>query len=169
MNALDILFFGLFTLACLGGALGVVVFRNPVRSAVSLIASLLGVAGLFLMQHAEFLFVVQIVLYVGGVTLLFLFLIMLVNLNAATGERHLIKGWPVALGLVGITAAVAGWILFPATQQAWKSSENTARTGNTEQVGDVLLRDHLLAFEVSSLLLLAALVAAVYLAQRRTS
>ena len=70
----------------LGGGILTITRRNAVHSAISLIVSLLGVAGLYLLQQAEFLFAVQIVLYVGGIMVLFLFVIMLVNLDQAAHE-----------------------------------------------------------------------------------
>src|SRR5215208_1655935 len=80
---LDTFFFYVFALMTLGGAVLTVTRRSAVHSALSLIVSLLGVAGLYLLQRAEFLFAVQIVLYVGGIMVLFLFVIMLVNLDQA--------------------------------------------------------------------------------------
>jgi len=80
---IDNVFFYVFALLTLGGAILTITRRNAIHSAISLIVSLLGVAGLYLLQHAEFLFAVQIVLYVGGIMVLFLFVIMLVNLDQA--------------------------------------------------------------------------------------
>ena len=85
---IDTVFFYAFALLTLGGGILTITRRNAVHSAISLIVSLLGVAGLYLLQHAEFLFAVQIVLYVGGIMVLFLFVIMLVNLDQAAKERQ---------------------------------------------------------------------------------
>src|ERR1700729_225794 len=102
---IDSVFFYLFALLTLGGAILTITQRSAVRSAISLIVSLLGVAGLYLLQHAEFLFAVQIVLYVGGIMVLFLFVIMLVNLDLMAKERQYNRGW-----MVGIAAVVAGGV-----------------------------------------------------------
>src|SRR5579871_3985827 len=99
---MDALFFYLFAALVLGGAVFTITRRNAVHSAISLIVSLLGVAGLYLLQHAEFLFAVQIVLYVGGIMVLFLFVIMLVNLDQMAKERQYNRGWMV--GLAAVTA-----------------------------------------------------------------
>lgn len=158
-------FFYLFAALTVAGALGTVSQRNPVRCAISLIASLLGVAGLFLLQQAEFLFAVQIVLYAGGVMLLFLFAIMLVNLDKAVVERRSVRGWPVG----GALAMLAAGLMVGLVWREPPHGEAVAVGGdNTQAIGTLLLQDHLLAFELSSILLLVALVAAVYLAQRRT-
>jgi NADH-quinone oxidoreductase subunit J len=80
---MDTIFFYIFAVLTLGGAVLTITRTSAVHSAIWLIVSLLGVAGLFLLQQAEFLFAVQIVLYIGGIMVLFLFVIMLVNLEEA--------------------------------------------------------------------------------------
>src|SRR6476619_1828438 len=89
-----------FALLTLGGAILTVTRRNAVHSAISLIVSLMGVAGLYLLQGAEFLFAVQIVLYIGGIMVLFLFVIMLVNLDQAAKERQFNGQWAIAMATV---------------------------------------------------------------------
>ena len=85
---IDTAFFYFFALLTLGGGILTVTRKSAVHSAISLIVSLIGVAGLFLLQKAEFLFAVQIVLYIGGIMVLFLFVIMLVNLDEAARVRQ---------------------------------------------------------------------------------
>src|ERR1700680_1584365 len=103
---MDTAFFYLFALLVLGGAIMTITRRNAVHSAMFLIVSLMGVAGLYLLQKAEFLFAVQIILYIGGIMVLFLFVIMLVNLDKAATERQFNGQWLIAL--VAISAAGAG-------------------------------------------------------------
>src|SRR6266511_3990439 len=101
---MDTAFFYFFALLVLGGAILTITRRSAIHSAMSLIVSLVGVAGLYLLQKAEFLFAVQIVLYIGGIMVLFLFVIMLVNLDEAAKERQFNGQWWIALictGLVG--------------------------------------------------------------------
>ena len=85
---IDTTLFYLFALLALGGGILTITRRNAVHSAISLIVSLMCVAGLYLLLQEEFLFAVQIVLYVGGIMVLFLFVIMLVNLDQAAKERQ---------------------------------------------------------------------------------
>ena len=85
---IDTVLFYIFAVLVLGGAVLTVTRRSAMHCAISLIVTLLGVAGLYLMQQAEFLFAVQIVLYVGGIMVLFLFVIMLVNLDQAARQRQ---------------------------------------------------------------------------------
>src|SRR5947208_17074110 len=94
---IDTVLFYIFAVMVLAGAILTITRRNAVHSAISLIVSLLGVAGLYLLQRAEFLFAVQIVLYVGGIMVLFLFVIMLVNLDQAAKERQVNRQWAVAM------------------------------------------------------------------------
>lgn len=166
MSALDTAFFWLFALLAVGGGIATVLLRSAVHCAVGLIASLLGVAGLFLLQQAEFLFAAQVVLYVGGVMLLFLFVIMLVNLDRASRERQFIRWWPapvVALVLLGAEFA----LLFQRGADKLPAAQAPQTGDNTQQVADVLLRDYFLPFEVISVLLLVAVVGAVLMAKRR--
>src|SRR3974377_2096661 len=109
---LDAVFFYTFALLTLGGAVLTITQRSAVHSAISLIISLLGVAGLYLLQQAEFLFAVQIVLYIGGIMVLFLFVIMLVNLDEAAKERQFNKAWAVALAVVLLVGAQLGYFLY---------------------------------------------------------
>src|SRR5579862_4063031 len=105
---IDTVLFYVFALLVLGGAILTITRRSAVHSAISLIVSLLGVAGLYLLQQAEFLFAVQIVLYVGGIMVLFLFVIMLVNLDQAAKQRQFNRQRWVALlcvGAVGVEIA----------------------------------------------------------------
>ncbi len=165
---MDALLFYIFAGMTLGGALLTVSLRNPVRAAVALILSLLGVAGLFLCAAAEFLFAVQILLYVGGVMVLFLFVIMLVNLEEAARARPFSRQWPLvvavlaALGVELLAFVLAGTPALPP-----KPLPRLATQGNTERVADVLFYQFALPFEVASLLLLVAIVGAVLMARKR--
>ena len=166
---LDTAFFYTFALLAIGGAIATITRRSAVHSALSLIVSLLGVAGLFLLLQAEFLFAVQIVLYIGGIVVLFLFVIMLVNLDEAARQRQFSRTW--ALGalcalLVGVQTvallASSGWLRLP------PAVTPAAPKGNVEGLADVLFSQYLLPFELVSLLLLAAITGSVLLARRRT-
>jgi NADH-quinone oxidoreductase subunit J len=167
---IDTVFFYFFALLTLGGGILTVTRRNAVHSAISLIVSLIGVAGLFLLQHAEFLFAVQIVLYVGGIMVLFLFVIMLVNIDEAARMRQFNKQWWLALACV---AAVAGQLTFfihegaGAFRLAAPGAPPPGGLGNTERLADALFSEYLLPFEVASVLLLAAVIGSVLMAKKR--
>jgi NADH-quinone oxidoreductase subunit J len=154
LTDINAILFYVFAALVLGGGILTITRRNAVHSAISLIVSLLGVAGLFLLQRAEFLFVVQIMLYVGGIMLLFLFVIMLVNLDQAAKQRQFNRQWLLYRGKDAFHFAqgVAG--LPPGV-------------GNTEALADSLFSEYLLPFEIASVLLLVAVVGSVVMAKKR--
>src|SRR5215510_12456493 len=167
---LNTLLFYAFATLVLGGAILTITKRNAVHSAISLIVSLLGVAGLYLLQQADFLFAVQIVLYIGGIMVLFLFVIMLVNLDQAARERQFNRQWMVGLVAAGLAGAQLGWFLIKG-RDAFHVAETgmpgaSAGEGNTELIADVLFREYLLPFEIVSVLLLVAVVGSVVMAKR---
>jgi NADH-quinone oxidoreductase subunit J len=168
---IDTVLFYIFAVMVLGGGVLTITRRNAVHSAISLIVSLLGVAGLYLLQHAEFLFAVQIVLYVGGIMVLFLFVIMLVNLDEAAKQRQFNRQWLVALVAVALVGAQVGYFVWKG-KDAFKIAESalpagTPAIGNTEMVANSLFTDYLLPFEIASVLLLVAVLGSVVMAKKR--
>jgi NADH-quinone oxidoreductase subunit J len=168
---MDTAFFYLFALLVLGGAIMTITRPSAIHSAISLIVSLMGVAGLYLLQKAEFLFAVQIILYIGGIMVLFLFVIMLVNLDEQAKERQFNGQWWVALACVVLVGAQVFYFirkgsdalrLAPAADVAANMSK-----GNTEMIADALFSEYLLPFEIASLLLLVAVVGSVVMAKKR--
>jgi NADH-quinone oxidoreductase subunit J len=167
---LDVFFFYVFALLTLGGGIFTIICRSAVQSAISLIVSLMGVAGLYLMQHAEFLFAVQIVLYIGGIMVLFLFVIMLVNLDEAARERQFNRQWWLAAAcLVGVGSIASYVYSRGAAAFPWANptAATPSTTGNTELIADVLFQEYLLPFEIASVLLLVAVVGSVFMAKKK--
>lgn len=162
-------FYFLSALALIGGVL-VITRRNPVHSALALILTLLALAGIYLMLYAPFVAGVQIILYAGGIMVLFLFVIMLVNIGRAEKERQFNKQW-----IVSFLAALGLGILFvviftksPLLRQiAQKAPVQLAEASNTQDVGNWLYGQYMLSFEIASLLLLVAIVGAVVMAKKR--
>jgi len=159
-------FYFLATMAILS-AIAVITRRNPVHAALALIVTLLSLAGFYLMLYAPFVAGVQIVLYAGGIMVLFLFVIMLVNLEQNIREYQFNKQW-----MVGLIAAIAlgalllfvyqrGHSIFPHDFVALPEGQNT------QQIGLALYGNYMLPFEVASLLLLVAIVGAVVMAKKR--
>ncbi len=160
-------FFYFLSAVAVISAILVITRRNPVHSALSLIITLLSLAGLYLMLYAPFVAGVQIILYAGGIMVLFLFVIMLVNIERAQREYVFNQQWHV-----GIIASVALGILFVLVYKRGSSifptnPVNMPEPMNTQQVGMALFRGYLLPFEVASLLLLVAIVGAVVMAKKR--
>ncbi len=149
----------------------VVTRRNAVHSAVFLVTTLLATAGIFLQLHAEFLFIVQIILYVGGIMVLFIFVIMLVNLDVALHQVQFNRQWLIALLLaVVLGAQVAFALLSPLGKKAIDSLPEVQvpqLDPNTELVGRTLFQNYMLPFEIASILLLVAMIGAVVMAKRK--
>jgi len=166
----DQFLFYAFAVLVLGGGILTITRRNAVHSAIALIVSLLGVAGLYLLQGAEFLFAVQIVLYVGGIMVLFLFVIMLVNLDQAALEPQFNRHWRVALIATAAVGAQIAYFLYRG-KDAFHIADITAAApsalGNTEILADRLFSEYLLPFEIASVLLLVAVVGSVVMAKKR--
>jgi NADH-quinone oxidoreductase subunit J len=160
---METLFFYLFSILTLGGGVLMITRRNVVISGVWLIASLLGVAGLFLLQGAEFLFVAQMIVYIGGVVLLLLVALMLLNLDANAPARRFRGGWPIMAGASGLLALEV--VLLLARSHLPSPVTRVAMESNTGLLADVLFSRYLVSFEIVSLILLVAIVGAVLMGQ----
>jgi len=163
----EIVFYVLATLAVAGGV-GVIALRNPVHSALSLLATFLVVAGLFVLRSAEFLAAVQVLVYAGGIMVLFLFVIMLVNvrrLDASTAflsrQAPLAVVAGVLLGAIMAFLMLAGSLGPIGPDAAALQTVDGEVLGNTEALGWELYRTYLVPFEVVSVLLLVAMIGAI--------
>ena len=159
-----ILFYVLSAVA-VGAGVQVIASRNPIHSAIGLVTSFLAIAGLYVLLHAEFVAAVQVLVYAGGIMVLFLFVIMLVNLRDRPPLRPRLRGaFAAAAGLLAIgamlVAAGRGRLLGTAA-----GGPGAAATGNLEAVGTALFTEALLPFEIASVLLLVAMVGAIVLAR----
>jgi NADH-quinone oxidoreductase subunit J len=163
--------FAVFAVLALAAAIAVVVARSPVHSALFLLVSFLLVACIFILQQAEFVGAVQILVYAGGIMVLFLFVVMLVN-PRTVATKTFQHQWDVALLLFPVFLIPFAYILW--TEKLPDVPMNAAAlvsvrgklAGNTEAVSWVLFRDYLVPFEVASVFLLVAMVGAVVLGKR---
>jgi NADH-quinone oxidoreductase subunit J len=164
----QIAFFALSTLALVSAIL-VITSRNAVHSAIWLIVTLFCVGGFFLMLHAEFLFAVQIILYVGGIMVLFLFVIMLVNLDTAVKQPQFSRHWLVAVvtALVLTVELVYGLYLDHQGFSLPAPAAGQVTANNTQAIAVGLYQNYMLPVEIASLLLLVAMVGAVVMAKRK--
>jgi NADH-quinone oxidoreductase subunit J len=149
-----------FTVAC---ALGVALSNNIMYSAFSLMGTLLGVAATFVVLGADFLGVVQLLVYVGGILVLTLFAVMLTHRIADVHVSNRAVGRPVAVVLVG---AVLAWMVRVGTAATWVTKEVVAPLPTTYGVGTAFLTDYVLPYEVASLVLLIALIGAVVVSRK---
>jgi NADH-quinone oxidoreductase subunit J len=157
--------FLVFSLLAIGSAAGVVLnTKSTINSALCLVVSMLSLAVLFVMLRAEFVGVLQVMVYAGAIVVLFLFVIMLLNLE--DGEMGPL-GQPVLKTIGGVVILGAtiklGMLLRAGPRMTPEVSETF---GQVREIGLVLFTDYLLAFEVTGILLLAGIVAAVMLAKK---
>lgn len=162
-----IMFYFLGGIAVVSAVL-VITRRNAVHSAIFLITTLIAVAGLYLQLRAEFLAAVQIILYVGGIMVLFLFVIMLVNLDVALRQAQFNRQWLLAGVVTLVTAAQVSYGIYLG-KDAFRlpSAEVGGLQPNTERVAQALYQNYMLPFEIASLLLLVAMIGAVIMAKKR--
>ncbi len=155
--------FMLFATITVAGAGGVAFSKNIVYSAFSLLAAFAGVVGLFAFMSADFLAIVQLMVYVGGILVLILFAVMLTN--RITDVRHSNPSNNVVMG-----ASLMGIVLFTLLAAVlgfdWPTREAGPYAPTSGAIGDAFLSSHLLPFEVAGLMLLAALMAAVVVARK---
>ncbi|PYX56554.1 MAG: NADH-ubiquinone/plastoquinone oxidoreductase subunit 6 [Acidobacteria bacterium] len=162
-------FYLLSGLALLGGVL-VITRKNAVHSALALILTLLALAGLYLMLYAPFVAGVQIILYAGGIMVLFLFVIMLVSIEKSQREDQFNKQWigglvgAVALGALFVRVFVRSKALHDLTGMPMAQLPEQS---NTQEIAVYLYGNYMLAFEIASLLLLVAIIGAVVMAKKR--
>ena len=167
-TVLESLFFYVLSGIILGGAILTITRRNAVHSAIWLIATLIGVAGLFLHLHAEFLAAVHVLLYIGGIMVLFLFVIMLVNLDEAARQRQFNSQWSIALASTVVLLGELAYFMWKgAGAFTLAEAGGGSLTPNTELIALALYRDYMLPFEIASILLLVAIIGAVIMAKKQ--
>ena len=156
--------FILFGAIAVCGAIMVVTRKSPMASALYLILTLFAVAALFVLRQAHFLAAVQVIVYAGAVVVLFIFVIMLINVP----EDRLPVERATTTRVLGVIAA--GFFVLESAVLArryWMPKGPAAEVGTVEAVGRALFTDYLLAFEITSVLLLAAVIGAIALAKRK--
>lgn len=183
---MELFVFAVAAAICLGGAINVVRSTNPVHAALSLVATLFGIAVLFVAQEANFLAAVQVIVYAGAIVVLFLFVLMLLGIDRAEdlsiepigGQR--IAALVIAVAILGLTVLAFDNTEFEATGKrptadavsadGQVSTADPNRIDGTkadvEQLGESLFTDYLFAFEITSVLLVIAVVGAVVLARK---
>ena len=163
MNIYSILFWILSALA-VGSALGVILSRNPVNSVMFLILTFFAISGHYILMNAQFLAIVNIIVYAGAIMVLFLFVIMLMNLNADVEPQ---KGQMVQLAGV-ISGGVLFLVVLAAIKTAKVESIDPASTdiGLIGNLGKVLFTKYVLPFEISSVLFLSAMIGAVVIGKK---
>jgi NADH-quinone oxidoreductase subunit J len=161
---LHLILFLVFGAICVAGAINLLVQKHPIGSALSLVVVMASLAVEYLLLGAEFVAAVQVIVYAGAVMVLFVFVIMLLN----AGEEEVTKGSRVAL-ILGVPGVLAGgllvaWVLIRHTGE--KALSLGALPGYPKVIGWLLFHEFLLPFEVTSILVLIAILGAVFLASK---
>jgi len=167
---LPALFFYLFAGVCIASAFMVIAAKNPVHSVLYLILAFVNASGLFVMMGAEFLAMILIVVYVGAVAVLFLFVVMMLDVDFAELRQGILQYLPIGLvvGFIFVAELVmvgAAWVIAPGMPQAISSPIPTTMT-NTEALGRVLYTEYVYYFQAAGLVLLIAMVGAIVLTLR---
>lgn len=161
------LLFILFAGLAIGSAIAVVAQRNPLYSAISLIGVFISLACLYVMLAAPFIAAVQIIVYAGAIMVLVVFVIMLLNVEQEARRRHRLKFLvPAAVVMAAVLIAEASFILYAVKISPLTPTESASNTGLTTSIGTGLFTKYLLPFEITSILLLMAIVGAMTLARR---
>lgn len=168
MIQVELVVFVVAAAACLAGAVGVVLSENPVHAALSLVGTLFGIAVLFVAQEAHFLAAVQVIVYAGAIVVLFLFVLMLLGVDRVEDLRvEPLVGQRVAAAVValGILALTAGALASTGYEVTGVGSEIDEAVPDVYSLGESLFTDYVYALEITSVLLVIAVVAAILLAR----
>lgn len=169
MTVTGFFFFSIAAVVLISAIL-VVVLRNPVHSALSLVLTFFSLAGLYILLNAQFIAAIQVIVYAGAIMVLFLFVIMLLNLDKEkrVGEKHpLQKAFGIAVAvflLVAMGSIVAVGVLYG--NKGIHTEARVSAIGNTKAIASLLFTDWVLPFEIASILLLAAIVGAIVLSKK---
>jgi NADH-quinone oxidoreductase subunit J len=164
--------FVIAAIGCLAGAVGVVVSRNPIYAALSLVGTLFSIAVLFVAQDANFLAAVQVIVYAGAIVVLFLFVIMLLGVDRAddleieplVGQR--IAAVVLGVGVFALPVLALASADFQPTGLRSASGSISGAVNDLEALGESVFTDYLYAFEITSILLVISVVGAVVLVRR---
>jgi NADH-quinone oxidoreductase subunit J len=164
------LFFYLFAGICVASAVMVIASRNPVHSVLFLILAFVNASGLFILMGAEFLAMILVVVYVGAVAVLFLFVIMMLDVDFAELKQGFLNYLPFGIVIGGIFLAelllvTGGWVINPNVTKSL-ASPIPPNISNTEALGLVLYTKYIHYFQISGLVLLVAMIGAIVLTLR---
>ena len=172
MTITDFLFFA-FAGVTIAAALGVVASKNPVHSALFLVLTFFSCAAIWLMLEAEFLAITLVLVYVGAVMVLFLFVVMMLDINVAKMREGFVSYLPVGALFALLMLAIMIYVVGPVGPDVMGIAAldnaviHASDYSNTEALGEILYTDYVLAFEVAAVVLLVAIIAAISLTLRR--
>lgn len=168
--SLEIITFIILALIGLASALMLILQKNPVYSALLLITHFFALAGFYLLLNAQFLAVLQILVYAGAIMVLFVFVIMLLNLQNEEALKDPFNLRKIVASILGFVLVLQFGVFFfikAKNDLNIKSSPNSIEAGSIKKIGEMLFTTYLIPFEVTSFLLLVGIIAAIVLAKRK--
>lgn len=174
MTGVQFLFYA-FAAIMVASALVVITVRNPVRAALFLVVTFIACSAIWLLMQAEFLAITLVLVYVGAVMVLFLFVVMMLDINLNRLREGFIKYLPIGIGVAGLFGGMLTWLLYHVEASDLKTQMRTlypppakgADYSNTEELGEILYTVYVYPFEIAAIILLVAIVAAIALTYRR--
>ena len=168
----EIIIFYIFSLLLLSSSIAVITVNNPVKSAISLVFSFFSSAVLWLLLNAEFLSIILILVYVGAVMVLFLFVVMMLDINTAGTKEGFVKYLPAGIFVFVTIAGLLSYFFYNQFENSDKNiitSIDLIGTDNTKNLGYLLYTEYLLAFEIAAIILLLGIISAITLTLRKST
>ncbi|MDO8349672.1 MAG: NADH-quinone oxidoreductase subunit J [Gallionella sp.] len=167
MSFFDVVFYLFATITVMAG-MGVVVARNPVHAALFLVLAFCSAAGIWMLLEAEFLAITLVLVYVGAVMVLFLFVVMMLDINLVKLREGFWRWFPFGALLAGLMVFEMIWVLgSPQIADVSNTVVRAADYSNTKELGRLIYTDYVYPFEIAAVILLVAMVAAIALTLRR--
>ena len=168
----EIIIFYIFSLLLLSSSIAVITVNNPVKSAISLVFSFFSSAVLWLLLNAEFLSIILILVYVGAVMVLFLFVVMMLDINISQAKEGFVKYLPIGIFVFVTIAGLLSYFFYNQFENSDKNiitSIDLIGTDNTKNLGYLLYTEYLLAFEIAAIILLLGIISAITLTLRKST
>jgi NADH-quinone oxidoreductase subunit J len=168
----EIIIFYIFSLLLLSSSIAVVTVNNPVKSAISLVFSFFSSAILWLLLNAEFLSIILILVYVGAVMVLFLFVVMMLDINISQAKEGFVKYFYIGIFVFATIAGLLSYFFYNQFENSGKNiitSIDLIGTDNTKNLGYLLYTEYLLAFEIAAIILLLGIISSITLTLRKST
>lgn len=169
---IELIIFFIFSALVLISAIGVITVNNPVKSAINLVFTFFSSAILWLLLNAEFLSIILILVYVGAVMVLFLFVVMMLDINITKAKEGFVKYMPVGVIIFFTISGLLSFFFynqFENTDKNIVTSINLIGDDNTKNLGYLLYTEYIVAFEVAAIILLLGIISAITLTHNKSS
>lgn len=169
---IELIIFLIFSALVLISAIGVVTVNNPVKSAINLVFTFFSSAVLWLLLNAEFLSIILILVYVGAVMVLFLFVVMMLDINITQAKEGFVKYMPAGILIFFIISGLLSMFFYSQFENTDKniiSNIDLIGTDNTKNLGYLLYTEYIIAFEIAAIILLLGIISAITLTHTKNS